>query len=103
MLRLKVRVFSGPIYRPKVGSSVCLLRFLVGEPDYYKHRAVCFAISGPQTVCLAPFISLTTAAGECAFAFLLVVLINCDFNVKEGLMKYSRKSCDALQRKRIQN
>ena len=65
--------------------------------------AVCFAISGPQTVCLAPFISLTTAAGECAFAFLLVVLINCDFNVKEGLMKYSRKSCDALQRKRIQN
>ena len=102
MLRLKVRVFSGPIYRPKVGSSVCLLRFLVGEPDYYKHSCV-FCNQWASNCLPGSFISLTTAAGECAFAFLLVVLVNCDFNVKEGLMKYSRKSCDALQRKRIQN
>ena len=56
------------IYRLKVGSFVVTdspthLGFLVGEPDYCKHGCVCFAISGPWPVCMAPFTSPTT--GKC--------------------------------------
>ena len=74
------------------------LGFLVGEPDYCKHGCVCFAISGPWHVCLGPFTYSTTAAtGKC---FCIHSCSETVINVKEGLMKFRSKPCDALQREK---
>ena len=116
-----------PIYGLKVGSFVVIVNigqaprslglFWSGNPTTMNMATVCFAISGTRSVCLATFTSLTTAAittatttttttGKCFCIPLYAVVfvsLSCSetvINVKEGLMKFRSKPCDALQREK---